>query len=226
MIVNGLMECVCCADRTVEEGRFTSGCWGAGEATAAVERWWRRCVSAVLWYWQRSQTAGLYPAHSLTHSLCDCGSVPRSLTHSVSVWLPLECAGSVWLLSAEFADSALSKLTDNSESCRRQKIDMCKRNRCHRLQTFSDDYSQEFVIYNETGIDVSLIVAYHHKFHHQTKKTTVYRLLVCSSSLASITDIMSIFRRQQRFFLLFFARHREVIAWYFNSQISCFADLA
>jgi len=30
-------------------------------------------------------------------------------------------------------------------------------------QTFSDNYSQEFVIYNETGIDISFIVAYHHQ---------------------------------------------------------------
>jgi len=34
----------------------------------------------------------------------------------------------------------------------------------------SDDYSQEFVIYSETGIDISFIVAFHHKFHHQDKK--------------------------------------------------------
>jgi len=25
-------------------------------------------------------------------------------------------------------------------------------------------------LYNETGIDISLLVAYHHKFHHQNKK--------------------------------------------------------
>ena len=43
----------------------------------------------------------------------------------------------------------------------------------------------------------------HHEFRHQNKKTTVYRLLVCSFSVASITDVMSIFRRQQRFFPLF-----------------------
>ena len=59
------------------------------------------------------------------------------------------------------------------------------------------------MIYNETVIDISLIVAYDHKFHSQNKKATVYRLLVCSFSLASITDVMSIFRRQQRFFPLF-----------------------
>jgi len=56
------------------------------------------------------------------------------------------------------------------------------------------------VIYNETCIDISLI---NHKFHHQNKKTTVYHLLVCSFSLASITDVMSIFRRQKRFVPLF-----------------------
>ena len=78
---------------------------------------------------------------------------------------------------------------------------------------FSDDYSQEFVIYNETGIDISLIVAYHHKFHHQNKKkTTIYRLLVCSLSLASLTDVMVIFRRQQRFFSAVFADRSEVSA--------------
>jgi len=85
-----------------------------------------------------------------------------------------------------------------------------KTNKCRR-QTFSGDYSQEFVIYDETGIDISLIVAYHHKFRHQKqKKTTVYRLLVCSFSLASITDVMSIFRRQQRVFPLFFSGRSEV----------------
>jgi len=46
-----------------------------------------------------------------------------------------------------------------------------KINKCRR-QTFSADYSQEFVIYNETVIDISLIVAYHHKFHHQNKKNS------------------------------------------------------
>jgi len=66
-------------------------------------------------------------------------------------------------------------------------------------QTFSDNYSQEFVIYNETGIDISFIVAYHHKFHHQNKKTTAYHRLVCSFSLPSVTGVMSTFRRQQRF---------------------------
>jgi len=35
-----------------------------------------------------------------------------------------------------------------------------KINKCRR-QTFSEDYSQEFVIYNETGIDISLTMAYH-----------------------------------------------------------------
>jgi len=68
---------------------------------------------------------------------------------------------------------------------------------------FTDDYLQEFVIYNETVIDISLIVAYHHKFHHQNKNQPYNRLLVCSFSLASITDVMSIFRRQQGFFPLF-----------------------
>jgi len=57
-------------------------------------------------------------------------------------------------------------------------------------------------MYNETVIDISLVVAYH-KFRHQNKKTTVYRLLVCLFPLASISDVMSIFRRRQRFFPLF-----------------------
>jgi len=35
------------------------------------------------------------------------------------------------------------------------------------------------------------------------KTTTEYRLLVWSFSLASITDVMSIFRRQPKFFMLF-----------------------
>ena len=38
---------------------------------------------------------------------------------------------------------------------------------------FTDDYLQEFVIYNETVIDISLIVAYHHKFHHQNKNNHI-----------------------------------------------------
>ena len=63
-------------------------------------------------------------------------------------------------------------------------------------QTFSDNYSQEFVIYNETGIDISFIVAYHHQ---NRKKTTAYRRLVGSFSLPSVTGVMSTFRRQQRF---------------------------
>ena len=61
------------------------------------------------------------------------------------------------------------------------------------------------MIYNETVIDISLIVAYHHKFHHQKQKKQPYihRLLVCSFSLASINNVMSIFTRQQGFFQLF-----------------------
>jgi len=79
--------------------------------------------------------------------------------------------------------------------------------------TFFYDYSREFVLYNETGTDISLIMSYHQKFHHQNKK----QLLVCSFSLASSSDVMSIFRRQQGF------AGRSV--YYFNSQISFFADL-
>jgi len=44
------------------------------------------------------------------------------------------------------------------------------------------------------------------------KKTTIYRLLVCSLSLASLTDVMVIFRRQQRFFSAVFADRSEVSA--------------
>jgi len=40
-------------------------------------------------------------------------------------------------------------------------------------------------------------------FISKRKKTTVYGLLVCSFSFASITDVISTFRRQQRFFPLF-----------------------
>ena len=76
--------------------------------------------------------------------------------------------------------------------------------------TFFDDYSQEFVLHNETGTDISLIMSYHQKFHHQNKK----QLLVCSFSLASSSDVMSIFRRQQGF------AGRSV--YYFNGQISFF----
>jgi len=41
------------------------------------------------------------------------------------------------------------------------------------------------------------------------KKTTVQRLLVCSFSLASITDVTSISRRQQRFFRCFCCPQRS-----------------
>jgi len=75
------------------------------------------------------------------------------------------------------------------------------------------------------GIAINLIVAYHHKFHHQNKKTA-YRLLVCSFSLASVTDVMSIFRRRQKIFFAVFAGRSEVSAQYFNSQISCSADFS
>ena len=85
-----------------------------------------------------------------------------------------------------------------------------KINKCRR-QTFSDDYSQEFVIYNETGIDISLIVAYHHKFYHQNKKNN-HISSAGSLSLASLTDVMVIFRRQQRFFSAVFADRSEVSA--------------
>jgi len=88
----------------------------------------------------------------------------------------LGCPGQTavkWLLLSLLttANSASSNLTDNSDSSRKTKhwILHVKINKCRR-QTFSDDYSQEFVIYNETVIDISLVVAYHHKFHHQNKK--------------------------------------------------------
>jgi len=38
----------------------------------------------------------------------------------------------------------------------------------------------------------------------KTKKTTAYRRLVCSFSLTSITDVMSISKKQERFFSLCF----------------------
>jgi len=72
------------------------------------------------------------------------------------------------LLSLLWSNSALSKFTHNSKSSRRLKIDTTYKDK--QMQTFSDDYSQEFVIYNEIGIDISLILAYHHKFYHQNKK--------------------------------------------------------
>jgi len=56
------------------------------------------------------------------------------------------------------------------------------------------------VIYNEIGIDISLILAYHHKFYHQNKKTAVYIVCWYVFLLASITDAMSIVKRQQRLF--------------------------
>jgi len=52
---------------------------------------------------------------------------------------------------ADFLSSALNGLTAPA---------LCvKRNKCHQ-QTFSDDYSQECMIYNETGIDIILTVVY------------------------------------------------------------------
>jgi len=71
---------------------------------------------------------------------------------------------SVKILSAKLLrseNSALSRLTDNSKSSRRLKIDItCEEKQYYCIvsrQTFSGDYSQEFVIslYNETGIDIS-----------------------------------------------------------------------
>jgi len=71
---------------------------------------------------------------------------------------------SVKILSAELLRSdkiKLSRLADNSKSSRRLKIDItCKKKQYYCIvsrQTFSGDYSQEFVIglYNETGIDIS-----------------------------------------------------------------------
>jgi len=58
------------------------------------------------------------------------------------------------------AETALSRLTENSKCSRFLKTDItCKKNKCRR-QTFSGDYSQQFVIYNKTGRDVSQTVAY------------------------------------------------------------------
>ena len=78
----------------------------------------------------------------------------------------------------------------------------CFQHNCSRT-AFTGSYSQEFVIYSETGIDICLTMAYHHKFRHQNKKTTVYRLLVYLFSFTSITDVVSTIRKQQRFFPLF-----------------------
>ena len=54
------------------------------------------------------------------------------------------------------------------------------------------------------------------------QNTTVYRLLVCSFSLPSIIDVMSIFRRQQRFFLLLFFLPQRSQSLVFYTQIQCF----
>jgi len=59
------------------------------------------------------------------------------------------------------------------------------------------------MIYNETGIDISLTAAHHHKFHHQNKKNN-------SKSSAG----MSIF-----VFLL--ATAKPALG---RNQLSCFAD--
>ena len=64
----------------------------------------------------------------------------------------------------------------------------------------SDDYSPEFVINNETGIDNSLTVAYHRKFHHgNTKKQPTSS----AGLFVFVTDVMSSFRWQLRSFPLF-----------------------
>jgi len=52
---------------------------------------------------------------------------------------------------------------DNSKSSRRLQIDItCKDKQMPLADVLYDDYSQELVIYNETGIDISLTVAYRH----------------------------------------------------------------
>jgi len=40
-------------------------------------------------------------------------------------------------------------------------------------------HKEEFVIYNETGIDISLTVAYHDKLHHQNKKKQQLHIVWC-----------------------------------------------
>jgi len=57
-------------------------------------------------------------------------------------------------------------LSDNSRSSRRVKIDITSKDKQTPWADVSGDYSQECVIYNETGTDISLTVAYHHKFHN------------------------------------------------------------
>ena len=64
---------------------------------------------------------------------------------------------------------------------------------------YAGDYSQQFVKYNETGIDISLTVTHHHKFHN-LKKNNCALSAGMFFSLTAITAVMSIFRMQQRLF--------------------------
>ena len=58
-----------------------------------------------------------------------------------------------------------------AKAAERLKINItCKDKQMPSTEVLLDDYSQEFVMYNETGIDISLTVAYHRKFHHKNKK--------------------------------------------------------
>jgi len=65
---------------------------------------------------------------------------------------------------------------------------------------------------NETGIDISLTVAYHHKFHHQNKKKQPY--IVCWY----VRNVY--FRRQKRFFSAVFAGRINYREYYNKGYIN------
>ena len=86
-------------------------------------------------------------------------------------------------------NSALGKLTNNSKSSRKTKNRHYVQRNKFRQQTLFDDYAQEFAMYNVSGIDFSLVVAYHCKFHHLNKKQQLYFICwyVCFRRHQSLT---------------------------------------
>jgi len=73
--------------------------------------------------------------------------------------------------------STIIKQTTAKAAERLKKNITCKDKQMPSTEVLLDDYSHEFVMYNETGIDISLTVAYHRKFHHKNKKKQPY--IVC-----------------------------------------------
>ena len=122
-----------------------------------------------------------YIACPLFWTILQCrGCYFGGLTDLHNIWQHDAKWGCVKTHNAEFAEKALSILTDNSRSSRILKMDItCKEKQMPQAKV-SDDYTQEFVIYNETDSDKlnSLTVAYRHKFYQQNKKKPHIVLLV------------------------------------------------